>query len=147
MKNEPVIIERTFNAPASKVWHAITDVDEMKQWYFNLPEFKPEVGFEFQFEGGPDDRKYLHLCKITEVVPGRKLTHSWRYDGLAGNSFVTFELFPEGEKTRLRLTHEGLETIAVNGPDFYKENFVAGWTQIVGTNLKDYVENGNAAQK
>src|SRR4051812_17953320 len=95
MNNEPIVIERTLNAPATKVWQAITDADQMRQWYFNLPEFKPEVGFEFQFEGGPDDRKYLHLCKITEVIPGKKLTHSWRYGGLAGNSFVTFELFPE----------------------------------------------------
>ena len=44
---EPVIKEVLLNAPASKVWKAITDKNEMKQWYFDLAEFKPEVGFEF----------------------------------------------------------------------------------------------------
>jgi uncharacterized protein YndB with AHSA1/START domain len=145
MKNEPFIIERTFNAPVDKVWKAITDKEQMKQWYFDLAEFKPEVGFEFQFTGGTEENKYLHLCKITEVVPNKKLTHSWRYDGYEGNSFVTFELFAEGDKTRLKLTHAGLETFPAN-KDFAKENFAAGWTHIIGTSLKEFVERANSAE-
>jgi uncharacterized protein YndB with AHSA1/START domain len=140
MKNEPIVVERTYNAPVEKVWKAITDKDQMKQWYFDLSDFKAEPGFEFQFEGGEDDRRYLHLCKITEVVDRQKLAYSWRYDGYEGNSFVTFELFPEGDKTRLRLTHTGLETFPQNNTDFAKENFVEGWTQIIGTSLKEFVE-------
>jgi len=140
MKNEPIILERTFNAPADKVWKALTNIDQKRQWYFQLEDFKAEPGFEFQFEGGPDDRKYLHKCRITEVVPGKKLKYSWRYEGYEGNSFVTFELIPEGNKTRLTLTHEGLETFPMNNPDFDKKNFMSGWTQIIGTSLKDFVE-------
>jgi uncharacterized protein YndB with AHSA1/START domain len=48
-KNEPVVIERTFKAQAERVWSALTNKDEMKRWYFDLKEFKPEVGFDFQF--------------------------------------------------------------------------------------------------
>ena len=141
MKQEPFFIERTLNAPIEKVWKAITDKDQMKQWYFDLADFKPEPGFEFQFTGGKDDRSYLHLCKITEVVPGKKLQYSWRYDGYEGNSFVTFELFKEGNKTRLVLTHEGLETFPITNKDFAKENFVEGWTMIIGTLLPKFVES------
>lgn len=141
MKQEPFVIERVYNAPIEKVWKAITDKNEMKRWYFDLAEFKPEVGFEFQFEGkGKDGKSYLHLCKITDVVVGKKLRHSWRYDGYEGNSFVSFELFPEGDKTRLKLTHEGLETFPANNPDFAKENFAGGWTEIIGKSLKEFVE-------
>jgi uncharacterized protein YndB with AHSA1/START domain len=139
MKSEPFVIERVYNAPVEKVWKAITNKDDMKQWYFDLPEFKPEVGFEFQFEGGNEGRTYLHLCKVTEVVTGKKLTYSWRYQGYEGNSFVTFELFSEGNNTRLKLTHEGLETFPPIG-DFAKKNFVAGWTEIIGESLKKFVE-------
>ncbi len=121
----------------------MTDKDQMKQWYFDIAEFKPEVGFEFQFEGGNEDKCYLHLCKITEVAADKKLTYSWRYDGYEGNSFVTFELFAEGDKTRLKLTHEGLETFPLSNPDFAKENFVAGWTDIIGSSLKEFVEKSN----
>ena len=114
MKNEPFVIERTFNAPIEKVQNAITDKDEMTQWYFDIKTFKPEVGFEFQFYAGTEEKQWLHLCKIIEVIPKRKLTYSWKYHGYEGNSFVTFELFAEKDKTRLRLTHEGLETFPGN---------------------------------
>ena len=140
MKSEPLIIERVVDAHLEKVWKAITDRDQMKQWYFDLKAFKPDVGFEFQFEGGNEDRTYVHLCKVTEVVTGKKLTYSWRYEGYPGNSFVSFELFPEGEKTRLKLTHAGLETFPADNPDFEKKNFVGGWTEIIGSNLKTFVE-------
>ena len=143
MKQEPFVIERTLNAPIEKVWRAITDKDQMKQWYFDLADFKPEPGFEFQFVGGKDDRSYLHLCKITEVIPQKRLQYSWRYDGYEGISFVTFELFAEGNKTRLVLTHEGLETFPETNKDFAKENFAAGWTDIIGRSLKEFVEKAN----
>ena len=140
MTNEPFVIERVFNAPPEKVWKAITDKNAMKQWYFDIAEFEPRVGFEFQFVGGSEEKSYVHLCKITEVIVGKKLTYSWQYKDIEGLSFVTFELFNEGGKTRLRLTHEGLETFKTDNPDFEKKSFVAGWTDIIGTSLKDFVE-------
>ncbi len=141
--SEPIIKEVLLNAPASKVWKAITDKNEMKQWYFDLAEFKPEKGFEFRFEGGPSERKYLHICRITEVVPEKKLAYSWRYDGYSGDSLVTFELIPEGNKTRLKLTHEGLETFPADNPDFARKNFDAGWTAIIQKSIKEYIEKIN----
>ena len=135
------VIERTYNAPVEKIWKAITDKDEMKQWYFDLTDFKPKIGFEFQFSGqGHKGENYLHLCKITHVVIGKKLTYSWRYDGYEGNSVVTFELFEEGDKTKLRLTHEGLESFTANNPDFAKESFTGGWTYLIGTSLPAFLE-------
>jgi uncharacterized protein YndB with AHSA1/START domain len=139
MKTEPFVIERTYNAAADRVWQAITDKSKMKEWYFDLKEFKPEVGFKFEFSGGPPEKGYLHLCTVTEVLPGKKLTHSWKYDGYQGNSFVTWELFEDGDKTRVKLTHTGIETFPTE-PDFARGNFATGWTHIVGTSLKEYLE-------
>ncbi|HWB62748.1 MAG TPA: SRPBCC domain-containing protein [Chitinophagales bacterium] len=141
MNSEPFVIERILNAPVEKVWSAITNKDEMRQWYFHLAAFKPEVGFEFTFVGGPEGRQYTHRCVITEVMPGKKLSYSWSYDGYEGKSVVTFELFAEADKTRLRLTHTGLETFPASNPDFEKKNFVAGWTHIIGAALPGYFEN------
>lgn len=139
MENEPVIEEGVFDASAHDIWQALTDNEKMKKWYFDLTEFKAVKGFQFQFEGGTETHTYTHLCEITEVIPEKKLSHSWKYEGYDGNSIVTFELFPEGDKTRLRLTHEGLESFLPN-PDFAKENFKNGWKAIIGTNLKNYLE-------
>jgi uncharacterized protein YndB with AHSA1/START domain len=140
MKNESLVIERTYNAPAAMVWSALTDSKQMQQWYFNIPEFKPVVGFEFQFEGGSEKVTYLHLCKVTEVIPGKKITYSWKYDGYPGSSFVTWELFEEGTKTRVRLTHEGLETFPQDKPDFARKSFTEGWTYFADKALKNFVE-------
>jgi len=140
MTNEPLVIERLLNAPADRVWKAITDKNEMKKWYFDIAEFKAEVGFEFRFSAGSEKKKYLHLCKVTEVVAGKKLTYSWRYDGYPGISHVTFELIPEGDQTRVRLTHTGIESFPRDDRDFARESFTAGWTHIVGTALKGHVE-------
>ena len=140
INNKPFVIERIFNAPVEKVWKAITDKNQMKQWYFDISEFKPEVGFEFQFTASNENRTYVHLCKIKEVILGKKLSYSWRYEGYEGNSFLTFELFKEGAKTRLKLTHEGLETFSNNGPDFAKESFAEGWTYFMDKALKEFLE-------
>jgi uncharacterized protein YndB with AHSA1/START domain len=142
-KQQPFVIERTYNAPVSRVWKAISDKDQMKQWYFDIPEFKPVVGTEFEFSGGPDDRVYRHLCVVKEVIEERKLSYSWRYDGYEGDSLVTFELFPAGDKTTVRLTHEGLETFPASNPDLAKENFAAGWNDIIGSLLTKFVEMEN----
>jgi uncharacterized protein YndB with AHSA1/START domain len=142
MSEQPYTIERVYNAPVAAVWKALTDKNEMKKWYFDLEEFKPEVGFVFEFEGGPEDRKYIHHCEVTEAIEHKKLTYSWAYVGYEGCSYVTFELFPEGKSTRLKLTHAGLETFPAL-KDFAKENFVAGWTEIIGKNLKEHLENTN----
>jgi uncharacterized protein YndB with AHSA1/START domain len=140
---EAVVIERTFNAPVARVWKALTDVEDMRRWYFDLKEFKPEVGFEFEFIVEHEGMKYHHLCKITEVVPQKKLAYTWRYEGYEGDSLVTFDLLADGDKTRLKLTHEGLETFP-KLPAYARENFVKGWTEIIGSSLKGFVEGDGA---
>ncbi len=137
---EAVVIERTFNASVARVWKALTDVEQMRQWYFDLKEFKPDVGFEFEFSFEHEGVKYDHRCQITEVIPQKKLAYTWRYEGHEGNSLVTFELFAEGDKTRLKLTHEGLEAFP-KLPSFARDNFMTGWTEIIGSSLKKFVES------
>ena len=141
MSQEPIIVERTFNAPVSKVWNAITNKEEMKKWYFDLIEFKAEEGFRFDFMGGPSpEKQYRHLCEVVEVEPMEKLVYSWRYEGHAGNSFVSFELFETGDQTLLRLTHTGVDSFPEDNPDLAVENFIQGWNEIVHKNLKKYLE-------
>ena len=140
------VIERTFNAPISTVWKALTNKDDMKSWYFDLAEFKAEVGFEFQFTVEHNGFTYEHHCKITEVIQGKKLAHTWRYAGYEGDSLVTFELTAEGKKTRVKLTHEGLDSFPKVAA-FAKANFAEGWTQIVGTSLKEFVENESSERE
>lgn len=139
MENKTVIVERVLNAPAALVWNAITQVEEMRQWYFGLEDFRAEVGFKFDFTAGADDVQYKHLCEVTEVVIGKRLAYSWKYDGYPGNSLVSWELEAKGNQTVLRIIHTGLESFAANGVNFSPASFTSGWTHF-GDALKAYLE-------
>ena len=115
----------------------------MRQWYFDLKEFKPQVGFEFEFIVEHEGNSYHHLCSVTDVIPEKKIAYTWRYKGEPGDSLVTFELFPDGDKTRLKLTHTGIETFPKT-PAYARKNFEAGWTAIIGSELKQFVESSKA---
>jgi|SRR6516164_2452380 len=135
---DAVIVERTLNAPVAQVWKALTDVDQMREWYFDLKEFKPEVGFEFEFVVEHEGNRYHHLCRITEVLPEKKIAYTWRYKGEPGTSLVTFELSADGQKTRVKVTHTGIETFP-KSPAYARKNFEAGWTAIAAE-LKKFIE-------
>jgi uncharacterized protein YndB with AHSA1/START domain len=140
MNAEPIIIEKELNAPLATVWKALTEKELMKQWYFDLEDFKAEVGFEFRFPGGPDGKSYTHICNVVSAIKEQKLAYTWKYEGYEGVSTVTFDLFPEGEHTRIKLSHEGLETFPADNPDLAIENFVMGWNHIIGISLPEFLE-------
>ncbi len=136
---EPIVKEVLLNAPVARVWKAITDKNEMKNWYFDLPEFEPTAGSKFQFYGENEGRKFLHLCRVKEVIVNQRISYTWMYEGQNIETLVSFELFPEGEQTRLRLTHEGTEKLPQDR-DFAKSNFEQGWIEIIQKSLKEYIE-------
>jgi uncharacterized protein YndB with AHSA1/START domain len=127
---DAVVVERVLDAPIAKVWKALTDVDQMRHWYFDLKQFKPQVGFEFEFVVEHEGNSYHHLCRVTEVIPQKRIAYSWRYKGEPGNSLVTFELVGEGDKTRVKVTHTGIDTFPKT-PAYARKNFEAGWTAIL----------------
>ena len=41
---EPIVVEDEFDNSLETVWAAITELEHMREWYFeNIPCFKPEV--------------------------------------------------------------------------------------------------------
>lgn len=139
----PVVLERLFNAPIEKVWEAITDINQMKLWYFpQLEDFRPEVGFETQFNVHHEGIDYLHIWKVVEVKSMKKISLEWKYGSYPGNSLVSFELFPDGNKTRLVLTHRGIESFMPGKyPELGKKNFIEGWTAFMDNSLKKFLGN------
>ena len=133
-----LVVERVFDATVEQVWLAITTPAAMKEWYFEIPEFQPAAGREFQFMVEHEGFKYFHQCRVAEVIPAQKLAYTWRYEGYEGDSLVTFELSAEGTKTRLKLTHTGLETFP-KLPPFARKNFGRGWGMLIGNSLPEFL--------
>ena len=139
VKTKPLVVERTLAAPVALVWRALTTPEDMSRWYFDLPGFKPEAGCEFKFVVEHEGNTFDHRCRITEIIPQRKIAYTWRYHGCEGESLVTFELSRVGGRTKVRVTHAGLESFP-QAPQFARTNFARGWKALIGSSLKDLVE-------
>lgn len=136
-----VIVERVFEANIKLVWKALTEKELMKQWYIDVKEFKTVAGFKFEFWAGEEGGKqWNHLCVITEVIPEKKLTYSWKYDGYGGMSHVNFDLSEENKGAKLKLTHSGIDTFPTDIPELAIHNFEKGWNELIHVSLKEFLE-------
>ena len=146
MSDIPVVVTEIFEAPADKVWFALTNKSAFDKWYFKINDFEPVVGFEFEFYGG----SYLHQSRITEIIPNKIIAYTWKYPMYEGDSVVRFKLEEIedilGNQTKLILTHEGVETFPPDDPNFSRASFEAGWKEIISISLKNYIE-GNSDEE
>lgn len=137
----PITVQYKINAPAEKIWKALTDKNEMKSWYFDIQDFALEIGKEFNFYEPGGENKYHHQGEILEIIPNQKLKHTWSYpDFSALKTIVTWELLPEDGQTLVKLTHENIENFKDLGDGFSRDSFTQGWNTILGQSLKEYVE-------
>ena len=138
---KPLILERIVDAPVSLVWRSLTDITLLKQWLPFFPDFKPEVGFETRFLLGRDSKQqWMHICRVLDVETEKKITYTWQYEGYSGASHVTFELFPQGEQTKIVLTHTITEAFPEDNPHFALKNFESGWNYIID-GLKKFAQS------
>lgn len=145
MNKNRVTITKDFDTPVPLIWKAITDKDWMKEWYIDVKEFKTIVGFKFEFWGGEqDERKWNHLCEITEVIPQKKLNYSWKYEGYDGMSYVSFELSEANSGTKLIFTHRGIDSFPSNVQELSIENFEKGWNQAINFSLVEFIEKNRS---
>ena len=142
MNAEPIILEQTLAAPCHLVWDAITDVRRMKQWYFSeIQSFEPTVGFQTRFTVRNQEKEYVHIWTVTDVVPLKRIAYRWQYAGYTGDSTVVFELSGRDRTTTLTLTVIGLETFPRDNPDFTRESCTQGWNYFIRERLKPYLES------
>jgi len=116
----------------------------MKKWYFeNIPEFKAEVGFETQFNVLSEERSFLHIWKVTEVIPNKKIVYNWTYEEYDGSADMVFELFDEKGSIKLQIRVIVLEDFPDDIPEFTRESCTGGWEYFIKGRLKEYIEKND----
>lgn len=66
--DDPIIVEEIFKCSRTTLWKAITEVDQMRQWFFEeIPAFEARVGFETSFPVQAPSMVFTHVWKIIEV--------------------------------------------------------------------------------
>ena len=132
--DNPLIKEFVFDASADQVWRALTDVDQLKKWYFpQIQKFEPVLNFKFEFD--QENAEFQKEWIVTSVEKNRIFAHSWAYKGFAGKSEVTFEIIPHNFQTKLRVTQTNLSSFPKD-VHFRRERFDSGWDNLLGKNLK-----------
>jgi len=131
----------TIKQPASEIWEAITNKEQMKEWYFDIQDFELKIGAEFHFYEPGEQKIFLHLCEIKEIIPQKKLAHTWTHPNhSSGSSLLTWELNEYENQTLVTLKHEGIESFADAGKEFTVESYEVGWNELL-SELKTKLEN------
>ena len=125
-----LMLYRVIDAPVEVVYAAWTEPEMLRRWLApgNVTVVRAvaevAVGGTFLVEmRGPDGRKWLARGRYREVVPHRRLVHTWRWEGSEIETLVTVEFEPEAAGgTRLTLTHSRF------AQEEARDEHVRGWT-------------------
>lgn len=111
------------HAPAA-VWRALTDPELHARWWA-AGDVKAIVGHRFELDMGKWGKQ---PCEVIAVEAERLLRYRFATTSL--NTTITWRLSPEGEGTRLQLTHEGFDLDSPMGRQAI-EGMRSGWPGIL----------------
>ena len=130
-----IVEELTIEAAPQRVWGAITQQDEIVQWWAYQARVKPEVGSlgEFRFRQGA----FVMQFEVAELDQDEKVHWISRQGPpqWAGTS-VTWQLTPIHNGTKLVFTHEGFAQV----DEAYAQTR-GNWAYFLDS-LKSYLETG-----
>ena len=129
---DAIRLERLLDAPVETVWRYLTEADLRSQWFMGgtdatgVGEFDLVVDHDKLSDEAnvPYPESYAAFKgavweeKVLRFDPPRLLETTFQG---GKNGVVTYELFPEGGRTRLVLTHDGITS------DTGAQDFGTGW--------------------
>jgi len=150
---DAIRLERTLDAPVETVWRYLTEADLRGRWFMGgtdatgVGEFDLLVDHDRLSDDAnvPYPESYAAFKgavwteKVTRFEPPRLLETTFQG---GKNGTVTYELFPEGEKTRLVLTHSGI-TSGTGAQDFgsgWNSHLTVLAERLAGRGVKNFWE-------
>jgi uncharacterized protein YndB with AHSA1/START domain len=147
---DAIRLERMLDAPPQTVWRYLTEAELRGQWFMGGTDARPGSEFDLLVdhdklsdEDVPYPESYAAFKgavwseKVLRFEPPRLLETSFQS---GKNGTVTYELFPDGERTRLVLTHSGIES------GTGAQDFGSGWNshltvlqeRLAGRSVRDF---------
>ena len=127
-----------------KMWEALTKPEFTRQFWFGIAQESTfEPGAPWKLVGS--EGKVYDTGEVLECDPPKRLVLKWRNEfkpelKAEGYSRCTMELEPDGEITKLTITH----TIDREGSKFI-EAVSGGWPKVL-SGLKSLLETGRAIE-
>jgi uncharacterized protein YndB with AHSA1/START domain len=108
-----LLISRTYPASVERVFKAWTDANQLGQWFAPSDDYTTKasvdlrVGHEYRIAIAHKGGNVHNVIGTYRVIdPPRKLVYTWRWDGASADTLVTVDFAPEGEATKVTITHE-----------------------------------------
>jgi uncharacterized protein YndB with AHSA1/START domain len=148
---DAIRLERLLDAPAETVWRYLTEADLRQRWFMGGTDAAPggEFNLVVDHDKLSDDKdvpypeSYAQFKgtvwreKVVRFEPPRLLETTFQG---GKNGTVTYELIPEGEKTRLVLTHRGI-TSGTGAQDFgsgWNSHMTVLQERLAGRGVRDF---------
>ena len=147
---DTIRLERLLDAPVETVWRYLTEADLRRQWFMGGTDVREGAEFEllndhdnlsdekvpYPEDYAPYKGRTWHE-KVIRFDPPRLLETTFQG---GKNGLVTYELRPEGDRTRLVLTHSGITSPTGS------EDFGSGWNshmavlqeRLAGRGVRDF---------
>ncbi len=141
--------EIIIDASIENVFRAITNQEQLTQWFPDIAILEPkeggEVAFTFLKEKSHNkeqelDKDYHVVGKIIKIIPNKELSYTWRYKDIPDfpETIVSWKLEQlDKNKTKLILTHVGFTDKDKQEYNSHSE----GWSWFI-TRLQNYVIKG-----
>ena len=149
---DAIRLERLLDAPPETVWRYLTEANLREQWFMGGTDARPDSEFDLIVDHDKLSEDVVPYPESFECFKGRvfqervirfdppRLLETTFQGGKSG--IVTYELFPEGGKTRLVLTHS-----RITSPSGFQD-FGGGWTshlavlqeKLAGRGVKNFWE-------
>jgi uncharacterized protein YndB with AHSA1/START domain len=147
---DTIRLERMLDAPVETVWRYLTEAELRSQWFMGGGDAAPDSEFELlnDHDNLSDDEvpypesyaPYKGMTwreKVIRFEPPRLLATTFQG---GKNGTVSYELFREGERTRLVLTHSGIQS------GTGAQDFGSGWNshltvlqeKLAGRRVRDF---------
>lgn len=139
-QEERIEIKKSILIDASPevVFKAITDPNELTNWFPDQAILEPKIGGKVKFSFFKTGSEYLQNDyfpegTVIEFIPNKKISYTWRVTNIPNfpNTVMTWELEEmKKNKTRLKLLHTGFRH------DGMAKGVNATWTHFLGELVK-----------
>ena len=148
--SDTIQLERLLDAPVATVWRYLTDADLRAQWFAGGSAIAGEGPLTLAFDHDRLSSEYVpyppdyasgkgavNQEQVLRFEPTSVLAFTF---GEGRNGTATFELFAEGERTRLVLTHSGIQspTGALNFGSGWNSHLAVLQEKLAGRDVSDF---------
>ncbi|HEX4013274.1 MAG TPA: SRPBCC domain-containing protein [Candidatus Cybelea sp.] len=135
--SDTIVKEITIDAPAAKIFAALTEPEQLPQWWGEEGKYQVErmeadlrVGGRWRTTGiASDGRQFVVEGAYREIDPPRALAYTWAHnwgDGERAETLVRFDLSERNGSTLVKVTHSGFADAQS------RDDHDRGWAIVLG---------------